>query len=136
MSYSTESARLLTTQLQKFVTYNRHQLAGQAANLDFWMAEVRHSLMVIDGFNQRFKALRYAQNSYVAAHDTVEFNLHNRRHTESSPALPRHVPHRELSDARQALCDAAKSFLRRCLKEGMIDHSRFDEAHQSFELRQ
>ena len=36
MSYMTEIGEVLGKQLMKFVTLNRHQLAGQAANLAFW----------------------------------------------------------------------------------------------------
>ena len=55
MSYSSQIADLLAAQLTKFVTLNRHQLAGQASNLDFWLLEVRHCLAVIDGYRERFE---------------------------------------------------------------------------------
>jgi hypothetical protein len=34
MSFSTDIAALVANQLSRFVTLNRHQLAGQAANPD------------------------------------------------------------------------------------------------------
>lgn len=43
MSFSTEMAGLVAGQLARFVTLNRHQLAGQVANLEFWLAQVRHA---------------------------------------------------------------------------------------------
>jgi hypothetical protein len=49
MAYSSDITKTLTLQIRKFVTLNRHQLAGQVANLDFWLAKVRHCLDVIDG---------------------------------------------------------------------------------------
>jgi hypothetical protein len=51
---------LVTAQLAKFATLNRHQLAGQVANLDFWLAEARHWLDVIDGYRPRFERLKAA----------------------------------------------------------------------------
>ena len=36
MAYMNDISRILADQLAKFATLNRHQLAGQAANLDFW----------------------------------------------------------------------------------------------------
>ena len=41
MSFSTDVAKLVADQLSRFVTLNPHQLAGQVANLDFWLD--RHS---------------------------------------------------------------------------------------------
>ncbi len=49
MAYSSDITKILTDQITKFVTLNRHQLAGHVANLDFWTGEVRHCLNVIDG---------------------------------------------------------------------------------------
>lgn len=54
MAYSSDITKTLTVQVTKFVTLNRHQLAGHVANLGFWVAEVRHCLDVIDGYNRRF----------------------------------------------------------------------------------
>jgi hypothetical protein len=45
MPYSSDIAMLLAEQLAKFATLNRHQLAGQVANIDFWLGEVRHCLV-------------------------------------------------------------------------------------------
>ncbi|MBI3410516.1 MAG: hypothetical protein HY040_19425 [Planctomycetes bacterium] len=53
MPFSIEIATALTNQLARFTALNRHQLAGQVANLDLWMAEVAHCLVVIDGYNAR-----------------------------------------------------------------------------------
>jgi hypothetical protein len=63
MSYSSQIADLLAAQLTKFVTLHRHQLAGQAANLDFWLVEIRHSLAMIDGYRERFERMKAAQEA-------------------------------------------------------------------------
>jgi hypothetical protein len=43
MAYSSDITKTLTLQIRKFVTLNRHQLAGQVANLDFWVGKrLRH----------------------------------------------------------------------------------------------
>ena len=54
MAYSTDLADLLAAQLTRFVSLNRHQLAGQVANLGFWIAEVAHCFEVIDRYGERF----------------------------------------------------------------------------------
>jgi hypothetical protein len=58
MAYSSDVTRTLTVQITKFVTLNRHQLAGHVASLDFWIAEVRHCLGVIDGYDRRFEQMK------------------------------------------------------------------------------
>jgi hypothetical protein len=75
MAYSSEIAKILTDQIAKFATLNRHQLVGHVANLDFWTAEVRHGLDVLDGYKARFERLKAAQARYVSEHGTVEFLL-------------------------------------------------------------
>jgi hypothetical protein len=128
MSYSTEAADLLTKQLQKFATLNRHQLAGQAANFHFWMAEVQHCLASIDGYERRFNTMSKAQRAYVDEHQTVEFNIGEDYWKASKASGPRRISDDEMTKARQALCDAAHGFLDRCLKEGFIDLTQVDEA--------
>jgi hypothetical protein len=120
MPYSTDMAKLLADQLAKFVTLNRHQLAGHVANLDFWLAEVRHGLEVIDGYGRRFEQLKAAQQRYVAEHRTKEFSLCDPCCTERPAAPPQRIPDGELRKARRSLCDAAYRFLVRCFNEGLI----------------
>lgn len=118
-------AKLVADQLARFVTLNRHQLAGQVANLDFWLDQVRHSLAVLDGYGKRFQKLKAAQARHIREHHTTEFALHDPCCTQGSPAPPRKVPDHELKDARVALCDAARRFLVRCYREGFIEESVF-----------
>jgi hypothetical protein len=47
MAYLTDISKILADQLTKFATLDRHQLAGQAANLDFWSDELRHASMFL-----------------------------------------------------------------------------------------
>jgi hypothetical protein len=116
-------AKLVADQLSRFVTLNRHQLAGQVANLDFWLSQVRNGLEVIDGYGKRFQRLKVAQNKHVVAHHTTEFELDDPCCTQGSPPQPHKVPGRELQDARRALCDAARRFLVRCYHEGFIEQA-------------
>jgi hypothetical protein len=86
-----------------FVTFNRHQLAGQVANLDFWLAQVRHALAAIDGYGVRFVRMEAAQERYVAAHGTTEFIQNADERIERKASPPRRIPDRELRKARRAL---------------------------------
>lgn len=130
MSYSSAIADLLAAQLTKFATLNRHQLAGQAANLDFWLTEVRHCLAVLDSYRDRFLRMREAQESYVDRKATVEFprsmNLNDRESDHEGmkrPERPRQVDDKELKQSRVNLCDAAYRFLVRCCNEGLVSES-------------
>ena len=75
MAFSSDMAKLVADQLSRFVTLNRHQLAGQAVNLDFWLAQLRNGLEVIDGYGKRFQRLKAAQAKHVTEHRTTEFSL-------------------------------------------------------------
>lgn len=123
MSFSTDMAKLVADQLSRFVTLNRHQLAGQAANLDFWVAQARHALEVIDGYEQRFRRLKAGQAGYVREHDTKVSLLFD-PDIQAAPAPPRRVPDADLRDARRSLTDATYRFLVRCCNDGLIPESR------------
>jgi hypothetical protein len=121
MAYSSDISRILTDQITKFATLNRHQLVGHLANLEFWAAEVRHCLDVIDGYGRRFEQMKAAQMKFVADHGTVEFHLDDPCCTRTTAAPPRRVRSQELGEARRELCDAFYRFLVRCLHEDLID---------------
>ena len=121
-------AKLVTDQLSRFVTLNRHQLAGHVANLDFWLAQVRHCLQVIDGYGARFRLLKTAQQEHVAEHHTVAFYLDDPCCTRGKPDPPRKVADSELKDARVALTEATRRFLVRCYTAGLIGEPAFRKA--------
>ena len=127
MAYLTEISKILADQLTKFATLNRHQLAGQAANLDFWCDELQHCLEVIDGYKSRFERMKAAQTQYAADHKTVEYDLDldDPCCCSRNVSPPRRIDHREIQAARQSLCDAMHGFLVRCLRESVIDEARF-----------
>ena len=93
MAYSSELTDLLTAQLKRFASLNRHQLAGHVANLDFWLGEARHCLDVIDGYWPRFRRLKAAQAAHVAGHGTIEYHL-------DDPCCTKGKPHRRPSPTR------------------------------------
>ena len=131
MAFSTDLARLVADQLSRFGTLNRHQLAGQAANLDFWLAQVRNALAVIDGYGVRFVRMAGAQEQYATAHGTVEFALGaDGYEAKRRVAPPRRIPDAELRRARRELTEAAARFLKRCRKDGLVTAEQFHEAIQ------
>jgi hypothetical protein len=122
MSFSENLARLVADQLARFVTLNRHQLAGHVGNLDFWIAQARHALGVIDGYQERFRRLKAGQAEYVARHQTTVF-LPVDPDIKGPPDPPRRVPDASLRDARRSVVDATYGFLVRLYNDGLIPQS-------------
>lgn len=133
MSYSTDIADLLAKQLSRFTTLNRHQLAGQFANLDFWLGEVHHALGVIDGYGVRFTQMHAAQEQHVTTQGTTEFDLDKDWNTEGRASPPRRVPGQELERARRNLSQAATRFLDRCHSEGLLTSDQHSAAVESLD---
>src|SRR5438270_5879000 len=112
MAFSTDLAKLVSEQLARFVTLNRHQLAGQVANLDFWLAQIQNALGAIDGYGVRFVRMEAAQAQYVTTHATVEYTLDSELRSHERPAAgPRRLPDTEMRRARRGLVEAATRFL-------------------------
>lgn len=68
MSYLSDITNPLIQVLEHFATLPAHQLAGHAANLDFWRSEVEHRRRIIRGYNERFRRMRDAEQAYGTAH--------------------------------------------------------------------
>ncbi len=121
MPYITNVARILTHELAKYAGHRRHQLAGHLANLDFWIAETRHCLSVIDAYAWRFERLNEAQTKFVLEHKVVEFEMDDPSRAKVPVTPPRKIPEADLMNARRGLCTAFYQFLIRCHNKGMIE---------------
>jgi hypothetical protein len=135
VSFSTNIANLVANQLSRLTTLNRHQLAGQVANLDFWLGEIQHAFAVIDGYGVRFTRMHAAQEQHVTAHGTTEFDLDADWDTERRASPPRRVPGQELEKARHSLIQAASRFLERCHRDGFLSNDRLSAAVESLDVR-
>jgi hypothetical protein len=125
MAYSIDRAALLTKQFERFAHSNVHQLAGQVANLEFWIDEAIYALRTIDEYPGRFRRLRDAQVAWVRAHGTkvsgyceicggaCEFG-------PQSPMPPQRIPSDQMEEARARLRRAAYAFLLRCYRSGLL----------------
>jgi hypothetical protein len=87
-----------------------HQLAGHAANVDFWVNETRHCLSVIDGYQKRFERLRAGQAEYEKKHNLVS----------KTPPIQRGAKHNARQESRRLVCEAIERFLVRCNREGLL----------------
>lgn len=68
MSYLAEITLPLVRVLRHFATLPAHQLAGHAANLDFWRSEVEHRRLIIRSYRDRFRRMRDAEQAYGREH--------------------------------------------------------------------
>jgi hypothetical protein len=106
----------VANQLERFAKLSPPQLAGQVANLDFWLEQTRSALRAIDDYGIRFVRMEGAQH----------------RHRDSPHASDiRRVPASELQRARTALVHAAERFLDRCRSQDLISEDEHASAQAS-----
>ena len=101
-----------------------HQLAGHAANLEFWACEVKHRFDVIDGYTQRFKKMRQGERTWIERQQQNSHALTQGNRT--NPPLKRGIKDQELKDLRRRLTDAMYHMMERCYDEDMIDEIALD----------
>ena len=68
MSYLSDITNPLVKVLRHFATLPAHQLAGHAANLDFWRSEVEQRREIIRSYAVRFERMRDAEQAYGREH--------------------------------------------------------------------
>lgn len=86
-----------------------NQLAGHAANVDFWISEAEHCLAVIDGYQERFDRLRTGQAEYEKLHDVA-----------SKVPLRGSSKYQKRQELRRAVCEGIERFLTRCHTEDFL----------------
>ena len=84
------------------------RFAGYAANADFWVAEVRHCLDVIDGYDARFGRMKQATKAH--------FRPGTLREGPAAALTTRTLKYYDRAAARRGVTDAARRFLKRCEK--------------------
>jgi hypothetical protein len=126
VSYSIKRATLISDQLERLATQNAHQVAGQVANLAFWISEAVHAISTIDDYPVRFRRLRDAQVGWVKAHGTeisgycphcggaCEFG-------PQTPEPPQRIPTEDLAAARDGVRRAARRYLLRLYQAHFLD---------------
>lgn len=121
MSYVEDITEPLVSTLTHTGGLPARQLAGHAANLEFWVGEVRHALNVIDGYGERFRKLKDGDR---AAAERIGPQFHPFR--SERPVRPGIRDH-ELKELRLRLTDSAYHVLRRCYKEGFVSETEIEE---------
>ncbi|QDT47646.1 hypothetical protein Pan258_16820 [Symmachiella dynata] len=112
MSYVDDVSLSLAHVLDQAAFHKDARLAGYAANLDFWVEEIRHCLDVLAGYQQRFNRLVDARR---------EFALE--RNVELDQAwITRTTTDDELQKLEQRVKSSAQNFLKVCCATSWIDH--------------
>ena len=133
MSYTIERATLIANQLKKFTTSYAHHLAGQFANLDFWLSETQEALKAIDGYFHRYQNLRKAQMQWVKNHGTKVYDYCSIcggkcELADGTPSPPVKIDKEELETTRRQVKDAVYHFLLRCFRANLLNEKSLSEA--------
>lgn len=123
----------ITEPLIKTLSYTSglpvRKLAGHAANLEFWVGEVKHAFVVIDGYGERFKKL---QDGERLATERLGFEWHP---FHGEKWLRPGMSASELKELRRRLGDAVCQLLRRCYKEGLILEAELEKRSERLDLK-
>lgn len=128
MIYTIERANLITRQLKKFTDSYAFMVAGQFANIDFWIAEVVSAKKALDGHKVRFDKMYEAQRDWI---EEKRVRVPDYCHICNGicelshdgyvkPALPMNKARAEKKESRKELIDSAYYFLVRCHNIGLI----------------
>jgi hypothetical protein len=126
MIYSIEKANLISEQLRKFKDCFAHQLAGHHANVDFWINEVKESLIVLDDYNKRFNVMRERQSVWIEnhgkpIHEYCPICEGKCEFSNGVPTLPTRVESSLLKETRKNLVNSTYYFLVRCYNSKLMD---------------
>lgn len=132
MVFTIERAEAVASMLEKFTTAHAYQVAGQFANLEFWVSETLSALKGIEDYGNRFERLAAGQRAWVDAHDVevgsycshcggkCEFEPQFQR-----PGPPVKVPANDRNAAISRLKDAFYFFVARCFRMHLLDEESF-----------
>ena len=135
MIYTVERANLITEQLRKFSDSNGYMVAGQFANIDFWMNETESAIKAIDEHNTRFEKMYKAQKEWIEDKNVrVPDYCHicngicelSEEHYKK-PELPKKRAKNEKKQSRKELVDSAYYFLIRCFKIGLLNKEEMND---------
>jgi len=119
MAYTDEITRRLISVIDYASGLPVHKLIGYARNLNFWIAETRHCLDTIDGYESRYQEMCRAERSYYDEHKD---DWQKRRRMGQSPQVQmRSIKAHELKELRRALLSAINRLISRCFHEGFVD---------------
>lgn len=135
MIYTIEKAILVTEQLRKFTDSNDYMVAGQFANINFWIDEVASAIKALDEHNSRFNTMYETQKNWIEEHNTkipdycficngiCELSVEH----YVKPELPKRRFKNEKKEARKKLVDSGYYFLIRCFNMELLNKEEIND---------
>ncbi len=130
MAYIIDRADEVASMLEKFTNAPAYQVAGQYANIEFWLSETLHALEALADYSKRFDRLFSAQREWIESHNVVigSYCPMCGGQCELSPGLqpprePKQIPAGGRNAATQRLKDAFYFFVVRCFRMKLIDEA-------------
>ncbi|MDI9312115.1 MAG: hypothetical protein QM535_18015 [Limnohabitans sp.] len=128
MIYTIEKANLLSKQLRRFTDGYAYMVAGQFANIDFWIEETINVLKALDEHKSRFEKMREAQDNWIEEKNVLIPNFcpicngfcELEVHKYKKPDLPKETAEKKKKESRKELVDATYFFLIRCYKTELL----------------
>jgi hypothetical protein len=125
MSYLSEITEPLIKTLRHLAGLPVHQLAGHAANFDFWQAEFAHRIQAIDSYQGRFKRLKKAQTDFakeygagIAREEGLFGDVYEKKIVPAP--LRKSTQDLELKNVKKNLEEAFEAFAARLRKEELL----------------
>lgn len=122
-TYTEEIVGVLVSRLERARAFPAHLLVEYAAVLDFWIAEIQHCLLVIDGYPARIEAMDKARQEQSWG-----------RWTAGVRTLKPGLRTGDRKDLRNKLIDATQALLRRMFDERLIDESAVHRASTELQV--
>ena len=128
MAFINDRADAVASMLEKFTTAHAYQVAGQYANVEFWISETLHALNALADYENRFDRLTAAQSDWVGTHNVVvgsycpacdgqcEFEPDLK-----PPRAPTKIPSKGRDEATRRLKDAFYFFIIRCFRMNLVE---------------
>ncbi|GLB50253.1 hypothetical protein [Neptunitalea lumnitzerae] len=127
LDFEKQRAKLISEQLRKFTDSYAYMVAGQFANIDFWINEAITSLKALDEHNIRFEKMYNAQKNWIEEKKVkvpdycyICNGICELSHDGYiTPDLPKQKI--DKTEIRKKLINSVYYFLIRCYKVGLLD---------------
>lgn len=132
MIYTIRKANMITDELKRFSTTYAHRVAGQYANIDFWLDEVITALKTLDEYKDRFNNLKTARADWLEKHNSEVHEycrICNGRceFSTGQPSPPTRTSSNTINSTRKELVNAAYYFLTRCYRLALLTEKELKE---------
>lgn len=129
--YMQELCDALTRVLDHCAQLDRRRLAGYAHNIDFWVSEIQHRLMLIDGYIQRRRKMVAGTNAVYQ--DDINRNIGPDHHHSVPPIESLTTPNvtdtstnwdeleTEVNELRKQVLASTKRFVLKRIQTELID---------------